>query len=405
MRLLFRGGDLIDTDPSPVVLPRTDLLVEDGRIAAVGRDLPVDAEVVDVTGMQVLPGFVDSHRHTWQEALRGLVVGGSLADYLEVVRGGVGPRMRASDVHIATLAGARASLASGVTTLQDFAHFPHTPEHTAASLDALQESGIRAVFGYGDSAPGGSTRDLRAAQAAASACRGLVTMALAPLGPSHCPVDAVAEDWRLADELGVRIFVHASAGPVHKRPVELLRDNGLLRAGVTFVHANSLADDELAMIGDVGAAVCIAPAVEAQMGHGAPMAGRLNALGVTTGLGVDVVTTVPSDMFSLMRAGLLSSQCGPGTRWTAADALYAATLGGAWTVGLGEEVGSLTVGKQADLVVYAPDPVGARHDPIGSLVAFGDASRVRAVYVAGQPVTPGADPVAELVRSAEYLVG
>ncbi|TDP97070.1 amidohydrolase family protein [Labedaea rhizosphaerae] len=405
MRLLLRGGDLIDTEPAPVVRPGTDLLIEDGRIAAVGVGLAADAEVVDVTGMQVLPGFVDTHRHTWQEALRAAVVGGSLAEYLQVVRVGVGPRMRPSDVHVATLAGARRSLASGVTTVQDFAHFPHTPEHTAASLDALRSSGIRAVFGYGDSAAGGATRDPAAARAAATAAGGLITMALAPLGPSHTPVEAVAEDWRLADELGVRIFVHVSAGPLNTRPVELLRDNGLLRAGITFVHANSLADDELAMIGEAGATVSIAPAVEAQMGHGAPMAGRLNALGVTTGLGVDVVTTVPSDMFSLMRAGLLTSQCGPGSRWTAADALFAATLGGARTVGLGDSIGSLAVGKQADLVVYAPDPVAAWHDPIGSLVAFGEASRVRDVFVAGERVKPGPDPVDELLASAEFLVG
>jgi 5-methylthioadenosine/S-adenosylhomocysteine deaminase len=405
VRLLLRGGDLIDTEPLPVVRPATDLLISDGRIEAVGPGLRADAEVVDVTGMQVLPGFVDTHRHTWQEALRALVVGGSLADYLEVVRLGVGPRLRPSDVHVATLAGACRSLASGVTTLQDFAHFPHTPEHTAASLDALRASGIRAVFGYGDSAPGGATRDPVAARAAADACGGLITLALAPLGPSHTDVAAVASDWRLADELGVRIFVHVSAGPVNSRPVELLRDNGLLRCGITFVHANSLGDDELAMIGSAGAAVSIAPAVEAQMGHGAPMAGRLHALGVTAGLGVDVVTTVPSDMFSLMRAGLLTSQVGPGSRWSAADALFAATLGGAQAVGLGDEVGSLRVGKQADLVVYEPDPVAAFHDPIGGLVVMGEASRVRSVFVAGSRVSLEPDPVDELLSSARYLLG
>lgn len=405
MRLLLRGGDLIDTAPSPVVLPGTDLLIEDGRIAAIGPDMSVDAEVVDVSGMQVLPGFVDTHRHTWQEALRALVVGGSLAEYMQVVRVGVGPRMRPSDVHVATLAGARRSLASGVTTLQDFAHFPHTPDHTAASLDALRASGIRAVFGYGDSAAGGATRDPAAARAAAAEAGGLITMALAPLGPSHTDVAAVSADWRLADELGARIFVHVSAGPRNARPVELLRDNGLLHPGICFVHANSLADDELAMIGAAGAAVSIAPAVEAQMGHGAPMAGRLNAFGVITGLGVDVVTTVPSDMFSLMRAGLLTSQCGPGVRWTAADALFAATLGGARTVGLDQEIGSLRVGKQADLVVHAPDPVAAHHDPIGALVAFGEVARVREVFVAGQRVVPAADPVQDLLASAEFLVG
>jgi cytosine/adenosine deaminase-related metal-dependent hydrolase len=143
----------------------------------------------------------------------------------------------------------------------------------------------------------------------------------------------------------------------------------------------------VARIADAGAAVAIAPAVEAQMGHGAPMVGRLRRHGVITGLGVDVVTTVAGDAFSLMRAALLTSQLADTSRLRAADVLRLATLGGAAALGLADQVGSLRPGKQADLLLLrATDAnlVGGRHDPIGTVVTAAHPGNIAAVYVAGQ---------------------
>jgi cytosine/adenosine deaminase-related metal-dependent hydrolase len=143
----------------------------------------------------------------------------------------------------------------------------------------------------------------------------------------------------------------------------------------------------VARIADAGAAVAIAPAVEAQMGHGAPMVGRLRRHGVITGLGVDVVTTVAGDAFSLMRAALLTSQLADTSRLRAADVLRLATLGGAAALGLADQVGSLRPGKQADLLLLrATDAnlMGGRHDPIGTVVTAAHPGNIAAVYVAGQ---------------------
>src|SRR2546421_12894651 len=134
-RLLIRGGCVID--PPNVTLP-ADVLVESGRVAAVGPELAVDAEVIDATDRIVLPGFVDTHRHVWQGALRTMTPDGTLADYIALVRDRLGPRHRPQDVYAAELAGALECLDAGVTTVVDWSHIQRSPEHTDAALDALR---------------------------------------------------------------------------------------------------------------------------------------------------------------------------------------------------------------------------------------------------------------------------
>src|SRR5215218_9116269 len=119
--LLLRGGLVIDTEPAPAVTGHNDVLIQDGRIAAVGTGLSAsDAEVHDVSGCLVLPGFVDTHRHTWQAALTGVTADQTLGGYRKTVLDGYAPRYRAEDVFIGNLAGALDALSSGTTTLLDW---------------------------------------------------------------------------------------------------------------------------------------------------------------------------------------------------------------------------------------------------------------------------------------------
>jgi cytosine/adenosine deaminase-related metal-dependent hydrolase len=397
--LLIHGGLLIDTDPEPVVRRGMDVLVVDGAIAEVGAGLDAPgAERIDASGLIVLPGFVDSHRHTWQTALRGLAADVDFAAYMGLINGGVAARYRDVDVHTGTLAGAIEALASGITTLQDFSHIQQSPRHADAAVSALRESGIRAVFAYGQPVfgPPLDPDEVRRVHREHFAGTGdLVTMALAALGPSYSPMDAVTSQWALADELGLRIFTHISGQPANPQPIEQLRDGGLLHGAITFVHGNSLLDTDLDLIAGSGAAVSICPGVEARMGHGAPVAGRLAERGITTGLGVDVVTSVAGDMFSLMRAALLTSQFGAGRRVTPAEVLRMATVDGAAAVGMADRIGSLTVGKRADLILLrATDPnmVGGVHDPIGTVVTAAHPGNIATVLVDGRPVRTELSP-------------
>ncbi|MFE7543455.1 amidohydrolase family protein [Streptomyces platensis] len=404
-RLLLRGGLVIDTAPHPVVHPHTDVLVEEGRIAAVGRGLPIDEadtglEVIDARELIVLPGFVDTHRHVWQAVLRSAAVDESLDSYLGRILGDLSGRFTPADVYTGNLLGALECLDTGVTTVQDFSHVQYTPEHSAAAVEALEEAGIRAVFGYGypvfdDTARRADwVRDVRTKYFPSR--EALLTMALAPVGPSFAPPETVREDWLLARELGLPIAVHVTAGPVAMRPITALQEQGLLTAGTLYVHGNSLPDSELRLIAESGGAVAITPAIEASMRFGAPMAGRLRRAGIPTGLGADAVTSAPGDMFSQMRAALMSSHFdgnGDGEADAptvkAADVLRMATAEGAATLGLADEVGSLGIGKRADLVLLRADALNlapVAHDPIGAVVTAAHPGNIDTVLVDGRPV-------------------
>ena len=399
--LLLRNGLVIDTEPAPVAHHNCDVLIQDGRIAAVGQDLstPAGTTVLDATDRIVLPGLVDTHRHVWQAVLRSIAVDVDLPVYFNMVRQQIGPRFRPEDVRAANLLGALECLDAGVTTVQDFAYARAdriTPDgyvagesdfdYAEAALDGLRAVGVRAVFGYLLTPE--DTAAVRRTHALFGADTPLLTMAAASLGPSNQHLDAIVADWRLADELGLPIVTHVASGPVNERPIEVLRDNGLLHSKILYVHGNSLADDELAMIGDSGGAVSITPAVEARLGHGGPLIGRLRTAGVTTGLGVDVVTTVGGDMFGVIRAGLLTSYLSPGPHLTPGDLLRMATLDGAVALGLGDQVGSLKVGKQADVVLLRANDLNlaCAHDPIGAVVSSAHAGNVDTVLVAGKVV-------------------
>ncbi|MGW1989242.1 amidohydrolase family protein [Embleya sp. NPDC001921] len=393
-RLLLRGGTVVDTDPHVTARPNTDVLIEHGTIVAVGSGLSAEgAEVVDARERIVLPGFVDTHRHVWQSVLRAVAVDSDLGDYLGLVLGRLSPAMRPEDVYTGNLVGALECLDSGITTVQDFSHVQHRAEHGDAAVGGLRAAGIRAVFGYGHPPFDPAARDPRLVRDLRERLFAdddeLVTLALAPGGPSYTPIDVVEEDWRLAAELHIPLAVHVGSGPVAQRPIEALRDRGLLNARTLYIHGNSLPDDELAMIADSGGALSIAPHIEAQMGHGAPMINRSHAVGLVTGLGVDVVTSGPGDMFSLLRAALLTSQLADGPRLFAADMLRMATIGGAAALGLADRIGSLAVGKRADVVLLRADAVnlvGATHDIAGAVVASAHPGNVDTVLVAGRTV-------------------
>src|SRR4051794_2564422 len=149
-RVLLRGGYVLSMDDEVGELPTGDVLIEDGRIAAVGTELDVaDAEVLDVAGHVVMPGFVDTHRHTWQTCLRGICADWTLTDYSWGIRLRISPNCAAEDVYAGNYVGALEALDAGVTTILDFSHCNNTPEHADAALQGLRDAGIRAVFGYG----------------------------------------------------------------------------------------------------------------------------------------------------------------------------------------------------------------------------------------------------------------
>ncbi len=406
--MLIRDGLVIDTDPVPAVLGRADVLVRDGLIAAVGPGLhaPPDADVLDATGRLVLPGFVDTHRHVWQAAVRATLPDATLPAYLERILGGLAPRYRPDDVFTGTLAGALECLDSGVTTLVDWSNIQLGPGHTDASVAALRDSGIRAVFGYcygGDGdldALAAETARVRRAHfdgsGGSGGSGGTVGMAMAALGPEIAGEERALREWRLARDLDLPITVHMGGfGPESAaRGLAFLDAHGLWDRPATYVHANHYTGDEFKRLAAHGGTFSATPAVEAILDIGPPPTGRARAAGAPTGLGADVVTSGPGDMFSIMRAAYVLERGRPGGAGlglTAADVLRMATIEGAEAIGLADVTGSLAPGKQADVLVLRTDTLGlaVAHDPVAAVVLSADVRNVDTVLVGGRVVKRG----------------
>lgn len=410
-RTVLRGGHVLSMDPDIGDLPQGDVLIEDGRIAAVRPDISADAEVLDMTGRIVIPGFVDTHRHTWEASIRNVAPDATLDDYFVDILDTFAPLYTPEDVYAANLAGALECLNAGITTLVDWSHINNSPEHPDAAIRGLAESGIRAQYAYGSAntsladywfeskiaIPGDDVRRIRGKYFASD--DGLLTMALATRGPGFCLNDVVTAEWALARELDIPITVHVAMGRLAGRfgMVKQLNDLGLLGADTTYIHCCYLSEEEWRMVADSGGTVSIAPQVELQMGHGWPPVMTAVEYGLRPSLSVDVVTTVPGDMFTQMRAAFgaerarVNADCWkanmpvPDTMLTARQMLEFATLNGAHVAGIEDRTGSLTPGKRADVVAVDATALNVApvHDAAAAVTLSADVSNVDTVIVDG----------------------
>jgi 5-methylthioadenosine/S-adenosylhomocysteine deaminase len=411
-RLLLRGGTVLTVDPDLGDLPSGDVLIEGDKIAQVAPQIDADAEVIDASGKIVIPGFIDTHRHTWEAAIRGCAPNATLDDYFVEVLDTFAPLYRPEDVYASNLAGALECVNAGITTLVDWSHINNTPEHPDAAIRGLQEAGIRAQYAYGSAntsladywfessiaIPGDDVRRVR--DTYFSSDDGLLTMALATRGTGFCKDEVVNSEWTLARELGIPITIHVAMGRLAGRfgMVKRLSELGLLGPDTTYVHCCYLSDEEWRLLADSGGTVSIAAQVEVQMGHGWPPVNKAYEVGLRPSLSIDVVTTVPGDMFTQMRSAFGSERARvnavaweantevPETMLKARQMLEMATVNGAHVAGVEDRTGSLTPGKQADVVLLDATALNMAPviDPVAAVTLCADVSNVDTVLIAGQ---------------------
>ncbi|WP_245777836.1 amidohydrolase family protein [Lentzea xinjiangensis] len=407
-RVLLTGATVVTMDPGLGILPRGDVLIEGDRIAAVAPELPVgDAVVVDATGSIVAPGFVDTHRHAWEAQLRRVMPDvNDLGEYVTSTLVGIAPAYRPEDMYVGTKLAALTAIDSGITTMLDFSHNSRTAGHSDAAVQALADTGIRGVhasmrphFGDWDGqwpADLGRLRDL-----CSSTGGGLVTLRLAALATDEIAGPGIAYGPRLADiarDLDIGVSVDAVFGVPSSEAVLRWAAEGVLGPEVSLIHCTGLTGEAWRAMADTGAAVSLAPTSEAQIGleTAVPAIDEALAVGIRPGLSIDVEVALASDMFTQMRAlhaiqrmravnAVYGTTATP-TRIGVHDVLGFATLHGAESIGFGDVTGSITPGKQADiLLVHAEDlnnmPL---NDPIGTLVLGSDPRNIHAVFIAGR---------------------
>ncbi|HEY7357177.1 MAG TPA: amidohydrolase family protein [Ktedonobacterales bacterium] len=426
-RTLLKNGTVITVDKQLGNFRRADVLIDGAKIAAVGPDLAAgDAEVIDAANMIVMPGFIDTHRHMWEGILRNIGVDYPLEgdeSYLAFVLNVLAPVYRPEDVYAGNLISTLGALHSGITSILDWSHIQASPEHTDAAIKALQDSGMRAVFAYGPpwyEAPKAEHPEWfkRVANQYFSSKDQLLTLSFAALGPEFSELGYVKENWILAREHGARVTAHVGVGSFgkHGKVLEAGRA-GVFGPDTTFIHCTSLSDDEIQLIVDTGGTVSLASPVEMMMGHGLPPTQRFLDRGLRPSLSVDVETNVPGDMFTQMRSvialqhALIFDQKLAGKEnlpppLNARDVLEFATIQGARANGLDHKTGSLTPGKDADVILLRMDDINIVpvNDPIGAVVWGMDTSNVDSVFVAGKAMKRGGRLTGDVDRARKLAV-
>jgi len=404
-RRLIKGGTVISLDPSIGDLALGDVLVEGDKIVQVAPSIPVeDAEMIDATGMLVLPGFVDSHRHIWEGLLRNIGTDVPLegrTSYISFVLHKLAPAFRPEDAYVGNLISALGAIDAGITTLLDWSHIQGSPAHTDAVVEALEDSGLRAVFAYGFPWWGKWEERqpswfVRAATEHFSTRDQMLTLALAAPGPEFTDFEVSRDHWKLARETDARISAHVGVGSYGlDSKLQEMGDAGLLGPDTTYIHCTTLNDTEIQMIVDTGGTVSLASPVEMMMGHGMPPIQKFLDRGLAPSLSIDVETNVPSDMFNQMRSVLalqrtIASAQGKASASTR-DVLRWATQEGARANGLDHKVGTLTPGKQADIILLRTDRVNVTplNDPVTAVVAGMDTGNVDTVLIAGRVMKRG----------------
>jgi 5-methylthioadenosine/S-adenosylhomocysteine deaminase len=395
---LIRNAYVLTMDAAVGDLAGADVHVRGGAIVAVGKALTArSAEILDGAGMLVLPGFVETHWHVWTALLRSLAGDRPEHGYFPTSRT-IGTFYSAADMHAAGRLAAAEAIHSGITFVHDWCHNVRSPEHAAAALQALAETGVRARFSYGapTAASGDASIDLRDFARlhenwSDHSNGGLLTLGLAWRGAASA---ATLRDYEAARELGVPISVHANSLPSNAGGIAQLAERGLLVPGLQIIHALWCTPQEIRALADHGATVSVSPYSELRIGFGLPVAGQLVAAGVPVGLSVDTTTlSGNADMFAIMKAiqNIENGRAGNEFELTARRVLELATIDGARSMGIDASVGSLTPGKRADLLMVDTRAVNLAvfTEPAHLLVEAAQPANVDTVMIDGRIVKRG----------------
>jgi len=456
-RYVIRGGSVMSMDPKVGDFSQGDVLVQGNKIQAVGSNLSAGtATVIDASGRIVMPGFIDTHHHQFETALRSwladgvLIVDGSGSPsgsrtYFENILQKFAPVYRPQDVYINELFGGLSQLDDGVTTVHDVSQIHHSPQHSDAAIQALIDTGRRAAFGYFESAGGvpgnqypqdakriikqwfGNNKNLSS--------NGLVHMIMG--GEVYLGDASTVASWTLGRQLGLQIAAHILSPfgitPIFDRLAGKFQPGDVFKTIPTspgsnipigsdnlFIHMTGQSDAGWKAVHDQGAQVSIAFPIEMNMRHGIPPIIKMQQLGMEPSLSVDVECTMTADFFTQMRVAMnmqrmvanqmILEQNANGTKietatdafyppnqWptpdpkilqllTTRDALRFGTMNGAKALGLDGTVGSLTPGKEADIIILDATSLNVaplNHVP-GAVVSLMDRTNVESVIVAGK---------------------
>jgi 5-methylthioadenosine/S-adenosylhomocysteine deaminase len=426
-RLTIRAGWVIPVDPAFRVIRDGEVVVEEGRVVSVGPagSGPVaDGELREFPRRALLPGLVNVHTHVVGSLFRGLTEDRTdgfygLALPMEPL---LGPQSAAAMSRV----GVAEVVLGGCTVIHDMFHFP------AGTAAAARDLGIRAVvehkvfdtdlptIGTGERRQIPEEGERRLEENVAlfdewdGAGDGRVTVWFGAHAADTCSPRLLAAISHEARSRGASMHVHVAQSPEERDymaarhgtgSIEFLGEQGFLGHDVVAAHVTYATDKGIELLAETDTAVAHCPAILAKRGRFAPVKALYDA-GVRVGWGTDWVSMDPWEM---MRFGISGARMRYGTigLLSAREALWRTTMGSAEALGMGDEVGSLEPGKQADLVLVDLDQphLAPMHDPVATLVYNASRRDVTHVMVGGRLVVEDgnlrtADSV-RLVREAQ----
>ena len=430
--VVYRNGTVLTMDKAGI-LENADVLVIGETIAAVGHNLEVPEGTVeiDAKGGIVMPGMIDTHRHMWQTALRGYGGDWALSQYFVFYYLTWGHIFRPEDIYAGNLLSGLESVDQGVTTTLDWSHALRTPEYGDAAIQGLREIPGRFVLAYGNylGAPW--------EWANAPEFRKFVTnnfnapddmlgfqLAFDVTGAEGFPEESA---FKAARDMDLRVTTHAGVwGATTDTSINQMYDGGWMTDKVCYVHASSLSQESYQKIAATGGTVSVSTESEQSAGQGYPSTWEIKKHGIISSLSMDTSVWWSADFFSAMRSTLSAfrsrdhleahalGETVAVNRLRAEDVVWQATMGGAHSLGMEDKLGSLTVGKKADIVLLKNDESPAMTpilNPYAHVVFQTGTADVHTVMINGKvvkfdgervglPLAPIRDKVA---NSVEYV--
>jgi 5-methylthioadenosine/S-adenosylhomocysteine deaminase len=431
--VLFRNGTVVTMDKQKSVLTNCDVLVIGDSIAAIGHNLehPEGVLVVDAQGGIVMPGMVDTHRHMWQTAMRGYGADWTLTQYFVWYYLNYGKLFRPEDIFAGNQLSAIEAIEAGVTTTVDWSHGLSTTDHANAALDALERSPGRFVFAYGNiqAAPwewSASADFQNLMRQRSNSANDMLNfqMAFDVLGD---PAFQERKAFEVADDLGLPVTTHAGVwGATNDAGIELMYENGFMRPETVYVHAATLNSDSYNRIAATGGSVSVSTESEQSCGQGYPPTWALRSHAIPVSLSMDTSVWFSADLFTAMRSTLgadrsrehmeahAKNETVTHAHLRAEHVVDFATMGGARALGLDDKIGSLEVGKKADVVLIKNDSSPAMFpllNPYGHIALQAQRGDVHTVLVNGALVkhnhkihgTSLAEAKKNVEKTVEYL--